>query len=145
MAAKAAIPPQQLADTWAAGFTAAAQQKFKTKVQNLQVNPMALAATPEAEAKFLQSVTDSVTSGRRANALNSVDPAFWKSQTAGAGAQNWMTSVNKGKPKYSNKMAKWSGVYAQASAAAASATGVAAKVLASVNVLRAAAGRTPLA
>jgi gamma-glutamyl:cysteine ligase YbdK (ATP-grasp superfamily) len=146
MSVKQAIPSSDLADSWVAGFTPQAAQKIKKKVQALNVNPMQLAATAEAQQKYLTSVTEAVGTpgqGRMAQALNNADVNMWKTNTSDTTA--WSNSKTKGKAKYQKKMDKMSAVYAQASAAAAAVTGPLEKVAASINTMRAAVGKPPIA
>lgn len=135
------------ASNWAAGMNATGQAKYKQKVGAYQGNPMAMAAAPAAQQKYLSSVTDAVQSGRMAAKLNAVDPNFWKSQTTGAGATNWLNSATKGKPKYVAFAQKWAPTWAQAQQAAAAIphdgtlASAAARVMAVMQVMRAAAGK----
>jgi hypothetical protein len=143
MAAKAAINPQTLADNWSKGM-ASAGPAYTAGIQAFTGNPMALAAAPTAQQKYLTSTADAVNSGRMANALNSADPSLWKNNAVAYGPTGLSTAGQKKKSKYMAAMQKWSGVYAAASAAAANVQGTSAKVMAAINTMRTAAGKPPL-
>lgn len=146
MAAKAMKTAEQINASWDAAMRdPRTQQKYKDGIARTTVNPMALAASPEAMDKYANAVQESVTSGRRAAALNNADPNQWKQNAQTVGASALATGATKSKAKHLKKMQQMAPVYAQASQAAAAATGVAAKVLASINTMRQAVGKPPLA
>ena len=74
-------------------------------IQNFNGNPMQLAATPQAMSNYQNGVMDSITSGRRANALNAADPAAWKSNAVTFGAPALATGAKKAEAKQRKKMA----------------------------------------
>lgn len=131
-----------MADNWAAGISQAGQ-KYAAAIDRVQVNPAALAATPEAMQAWIQGCQNSM--AKRAAKLASVDFSFWKQQTKQYGAANYAASGQKGKAKYNRGVAKMGSAYADASAAAHAITGpkskarAMARVSAVIDVLQAAA------
>lgn len=81
-----------------------AQQAYKDGISRYNGNPMAAAATPDAMARYQAGVNDSVSSGRRAAALNNADPAAWKSNAMTFGAPALATGAKKAEAKQRKKM-----------------------------------------
>jgi hypothetical protein len=75
------------------------QQRYKEGITATQVNPMALAATPQALSDYENACVDSVRSGRRAAALMGASVAVWKNNSTTIGAQNLGTGATKAAPK----------------------------------------------
>ena len=141
MAAKQAKTPQQIADAWDAAMKdGRTQKKYRDGINNYQGNPMAQAATADALAKYQMACEVSVSSGRRAKALNDASVTDWKNNATTVGATNLGSGATKAKAKYTRKMQFWAGVYAQASSAAAGVTDPLGKVRAAINVMKEAAG-----
>jgi len=92
-------------------------QKYVAGINAYQGNPMALAASQEAEQRYIQGVTQSVSSGRRAAALNAASPTVWKQNAVNIGAPRLQSGGQKGKARYTAAMQKWAGVYASVSQA----------------------------
>lgn len=76
--------------------------------------------------------------------LNAVSLQQWKSQAAGVGAANLVTGAQKGAPKLQAKAAQLIAAQQAGSQAAAAVQGTSAKVMANINAMRAAFGKTPL-
>ncbi len=95
------------------------QQAYKDGINGFNGNPMALAATPEAEARFLDRVTRSVTSGRRSAALLAASPTDWKNNAVTVGAPALATGARKAGPKQLRFYQKAIPVYQQMKSAAA--------------------------
>lgn len=136
----ARTPPNaaDMVANYAAGINGTAQNKYKTAIGRVTGNPMQDALAKVNDGTWLQNVTASV--DKLKSALASADPAFWKTQTQGAGATNWLNSKTKGQAKYQRKADKMAQASAAASQAAANAQGSQAKWLAAVNATRAAWG-----
>jgi hypothetical protein len=83
----------------------AAGPAYTKGIQNYNGNPMAQAATPAAMQAYQAGVMDSVSSGRRAAALNAADPAAWKSNAVTFGAPALATGAKKAEAKQRKKMA----------------------------------------
>lgn len=94
------------------------QQAYKDGINNTTVNPMAQAATPQAMDAYLNGVQQSVTSGRRAAALNAADPNMWKQNAVNVGASRLASGAQKSQGKYNNKISKYAAVWPQMRAAA---------------------------
>lgn len=123
-------------------------QKYKDGINATTENPMALAAAPDAEARYLAGVTDASTSGRRAAKLNAVPVQRWKTNATTVGAQSIASGATKAKDKVQQHFQRFGPVYAQAKdaarAAKAQGAGPLARVAAAINVMRQAAGKSPI-
>lgn len=64
------------------GSSASAQKAYRDGIGSVQINPMEQAAAPEAEARYLANVQESVTSGRRRESLLKTSLQEWKSKAA---------------------------------------------------------------
>jgi hypothetical protein len=123
------------------------KERYKSGVMKVTTSPMAQAATPESMDAYKRGIEESISSGRRADALNSASFADWKSNASGIGADRLQTGAMKGKQKLARKAAALCQGFADAQAAAAAivndGTGAAisARVLASVNAMKKAAGK----
>lgn len=143
-----AVPSaQQIAANWQGAMgSVQTQTKYKQGIQNTTVNPMALAATADAESRYVQNVQQSVASGKRSAALNAVNPQTWKDNAVNVGASRLATGAQKAASKYQAFAQKWQPIYQQVSDAvkgmpkggAANATARAAKA---IQMLMAAAGK----
>lgn len=138
---------QQMSQNWqqamANPMTAA---KYKQGIANTTVNPMALAATPEAEQRYLNSVTASVQSGRRSQKLMSTSPQTWKDNATNVGANSLSTGATKAKSKVDAHFQKWAPVYQQMSDVVKSmpkggAANALARVQAAMSIAMQAAGK----
>lgn len=81
-----------------------AQQAYKDGIARYNGNPMAAAAAPDAMARYQQGVMDSISSGRRAQALNNADAAAWKANATTFGAPALATGAKKAEAKQRRKM-----------------------------------------
>jgi hypothetical protein len=95
-----------------------ASQNYIAGINAVTVNPMQLAATDQAMQAYQNGVMRSVSSGRRAAALNAANPATWKTNAVTVGASRLVSGAQKAKPKVDAHFQKWQPIYAQASAAA---------------------------
>jgi hypothetical protein len=120
------------------------RQNYVDGINATTVNPMAEAATPAAMQRYLDNVTLSVTSGRRANKLNQASPAVWKSQAINFGAAKLAASAQKGAVKYQAFAQRNQAVWQQMQEAARGATGALEKIRAALNVQLQAAGKPTL-
>lgn len=112
------VDANQMLNNWKRGMQGAGT-KYIQGINNCQVNPMALAAQPDAMQRFLSGVQNSVTSGKRAQSLMSADVNTWKKNATTLGASALAGSgMNKGADKYGQAAQKLAGVLTQASAAA---------------------------
>lgn len=129
----ARTPPSaaDLVANYAAGINGTAQQKFKNAIGRVTVNPMQEALNKVNDGTWLARVTAS--QAKLAAALAQGDAAFWKTQTQGAGAANWLASKTKGQAKYQRKADKIAQAAAASSQAAHAASGSTAKWQAAVN------------
>jgi hypothetical protein len=118
-----------------------ARQNYIDGINNTQVNPMAEAATPQALQKYADACALSVSSGRRANKLNSVSPAVWKANAVNIGATRLAQAAQKGGPKYTAWAQGAAATWQAMSDAAKRAQGPLEKVRAALNVQLAAAGK----
>lgn len=102
-------------DAMASGQT---KQRYIDGVNATTVNPMELAASAASQQLFLDRVTDSVTSGRRANALLSVPVSRWKQNAAGKGSARLQSGAQGASDKMMQTLQYWAPIYQQASDAA---------------------------
>lgn len=136
----------QMAARYAAGMAGAAQ-KYTDGVNAVTESPTAKAATPEAQALYLRNIQESVSSGRRAAALQNVSLQQWKDAAVKKGANRLASGAQAALPKVQAFFQNWAPVFAQASQAAAaipndgSIETALAKVRASITVMRQAAGK----
>lgn len=97
---------------------AGASAKYKQGIQRYQGNPMAEAATPDAEARYLQNVTAASTSGKRARALQAVPVSRWRDNAMTEGANRLTSGAAKAKDKVAAHFQAFTPVYQAASDAA---------------------------
>lgn len=116
MAAKSVDPNQMLKD-WQSGM-ASAGPKYAAGINRTTVNPMALAAQPDAMQRYQDGCTRSVTSGKRAASLNAADVNTWKQNAVKYGASNLAQGAQKAAAKTGAAFQKLAPVLSQASAAA---------------------------
>jgi hypothetical protein len=120
--------------------------KYRKGIGRTTVNPMQLAASPQAMQLYLARVQQSVQSGKRANKLNAVPVQRWKDNATNVGANNLSSGATKALDKVTAHFNKWAPIYQQASDAARAVPkdgtiGAAmARVQANLQVLMAAAG-----
>lgn len=138
----------QMAANWQAGMrNPQTVQKYKDGINGTAINPMAAAAAPAAQQKYLRNTADAVNSGRMAAKLNSVPMEFWKSQAINIGANNLSMAAQKGAQKMTNFFNKFAPVFQQAHDAAhaiphdGSIASALQRVQAAITVLKAAAGK----
>jgi hypothetical protein len=139
---------QQMADNWSqAMMSPTTANKYKQGIQSTTVNPMALAASPQAEQLYLTRVQQAVTSGKRSQKLMSVNPQTWKDNAVNIGSTQLTVGANKAKPKVAAHFQKWAPVYQQAHDAAmaipkdGSIGSAMARVQAAIQVMMSAAGK----
>lgn len=138
----------QLTSAWVAGMGAPnTAAKYKAGIAGVQDSPMARAASQEAMTKYINNVQASVTSGRRAAALNNASFSDWKNNAMNQGAMALSQGAQKAKNRFSAAMQKMAPAYAQASQAAAaiphdgSMGSALARVQAAIQVMKQAAGK----
>jgi len=120
--------------------------KYKDGITGFQGNPMALAAAPDAEQRFLSGVQLSVTSGKRSQILNAVPVERWRNNAINIGANLLGTGAQRAASKVDAFFQRWAPIYAQASAAAhalpkGGLANALARVQAAITVEMQAAGR----
>ncbi len=121
------------------------QQNYINGINAVSVNPMQLAATPEAEARYIAGIQRAVNNGKRAKKLNAADVGMWKQNATSVGAQNLRSGATKGAPKYGKGIAAYETVWSQMRAAARSlpkggAANAKARANAAIDVIMQAAG-----
>lgn len=123
------------------------KERYKSGIAKVTTSPMAQAASPENMEAYKRGVEESISSGRRADALNNASFADWKSNASGVGADRLQTGALKGKQKLARKAAALIQGFNDARSAAAAivndgtATAIASRVLAAVNAMKKAAGK----
>jgi len=138
----------QMSANWTKGMqNPTTVQKYKDGINGFQGNPMALAAAPDAEARYLANVQASVSSGKRQQKLNSVPAQRWKDNAVNVGANALATGAVKAKPKVDDHFQRWAPVYNQMSDVVKSMPkgGMAnamARVQAAIGIAMQAAGRS---
>lgn len=136
----------QMAQNWTnAMANPSTSNNYKAGIQGTTVNPMAAAASPEAQALYAQNTAAAVSSGRMAAALNAVSMSTWQNNAINVGAARLSTGAQKASSKMQSFFNKWAPIYAQASAAAKALPkgGMAnamARVQAAISVMMNAAG-----
>jgi hypothetical protein len=88
-----------------------AQQRYKDGVLAVTQAPTAKAATPEALQRYQDGVMQSVTSGRRAQALNAVNLGDWQAAATTKGAPRLASGAMGAANKQRASMPRWLGVY----------------------------------
>lgn len=107
-----------IAANWASAMgSAQTATRYKAGVQAVTVSPTQLAATPEAMDRYVQGVQQSVSSGKRAAALNAVTLAMWQGPTLNKGAARLASGAQASQQKMASVMQKWAPIYGQMSAA----------------------------
>ena len=109
---------QAVANWLAAMGSAQTRTNYVNGIQAYQGNPMAQAATQEALQAYADGCANSVTSGRRAAALNASSPADWKTNAVNVGATRLASGAQKSQGKYTRKIAPYAAVWPQMRAAA---------------------------
>jgi hypothetical protein len=110
---------EMAATNWAAGMgSASAVTKYKQKIQAVSESPMAKAASPAAQQKYLNRTQLAVSSGRMAQRLNAVSLSAWQSQAINIGAMNLANGARKGQAKYSAAAQKLQSLWQQQHSAA---------------------------
>lgn len=105
---------QQAADNWKnAMANPATAQRYKDGIANFQGNPMALAATNDAQQRYMQNTAAAVTSGRMAAKLNATDPNTWRSNAQNFGAQKLAMGGQKGYAKAQKAFAMLAPIWGQ--------------------------------
>lgn len=90
-------------------------QRYKDGVQGVTESPMAKAATPDATQRYLNGIQQSVTSGRRQQALQAVPLQRWKDNTINKGAQRLASGAQAAADKVRTHFQKWTPIYQQVS------------------------------
>lgn len=136
----------QMASNWTQAMgNPKTAQNYKDGINGCAVNPMALAATPEAQALYAQNTALAVSSGKMANRLNQTPVQTWKDNAVNVGAQRFQSGATKASAKVQKFFTTWAPIYAQASQAAKALPkgGIAnamARVQAAIGVMMQAAG-----
>lgn len=123
------------------------KDRYKAGIAKVTTSPMAAAATTEAMDAYKRGVEESISSGRRADSLNSASFPDWKQNASGIGADRLQTGAVKGKQKLARKAAALIQGFNDAKAAAmaipndGTAAAISARVLAAVNAMKKAAGK----
>lgn len=125
-----------------------ARQAYLDGVNAITESPGAAAATPEATNLYLQSVQESVSSGRRQAALT--DPGFMSRYKEGAtkkGADRLASGAMAAATKQQSVLQKWQPVYQQVRDAVAGmpkggSANAKARAAAAIDILMAAAGKS---
>lgn len=140
--ARAAKTAEQISANWQAGM-AGARNKYVQGIQALTSSPTAAAATDDAQQRYLANIQESVSSGRRAAALNAVSLQAFQAACIGKGADRLSSGATQGKQAHLSAMQKWAPIYAQASQAAAGVpkSDTLGRVRAAINAMKAAAGK----
>lgn len=140
--------PAEANNNWVAGMQAPqTATKFQQGVDSVSVAPNALAASPEAMQKYQQNTQAAIASGRMAAANNAVGVDKWKAATKQGAARLSQGAANN-RAKHLASVQKMAAGWQQARDNAAaipndgSEASIAAKVLASVRAMKAAAGKT---
>src|SRR5215469_13857945 len=137
----------QMSAAWAAAMgSATSAQKYKDGVNGYSGNPMALAASADAQQRYAANTAAAVASGRMAAKLNSVPVQTWKDNATTVGSQRFATGATKAKAKVDRHFQQWAPIYQQMSDAARSLPkgGVAnalARVQAAITIAMQAAGK----
>lgn len=138
---------EQMLQNWLDGMASPTTAKrYKDGIQGFNGNPMAIAASDQAEQLYLQRVQQAVASGKRKAKLLAADPNSWKQNAMTIGASALQTGATKGKPKQRAHYQKWAPIYQQAHDAAAAIpkapgfANAAARQAAALSVLMQAAG-----
>jgi hypothetical protein len=138
---------QQMSANWTAAMQSpTTSMKYKQGIANTTVNPMALAASPQAQQLYATNTAAAVSSGKMAAKLNSVSPQLWKDNASTVGAASLSSGATKAKPKVDAHFNKWAPIYQQAHDAVQNmpkggASNALARVAAAMNIMMAAAGR----
>jgi hypothetical protein len=138
---------QAISAAWLASMQGGkAAANYTAGVNAVTQSPTAAAATPAALAAYQEGVALSVSSGRRAAALNAVSLQSWQQVTTTKGAPRLSSGAVAAAPKQAAAMQKWQPVYQQASDAAQAiakvpGTSNLGRVDAAVSVLLKAAGK----
>lgn len=110
----------QAAAKWKARMTdTTTRQGYIDGINAFQGNPMALAAAPDAQAKYKANTAAAVDNGRMAKKLMAADPGSWKQNATTIGANNLSSGATKGAPKAQKAYAILSPIWAQQRSAVA--------------------------
>lgn len=139
---------QQAQSNWTAAMgSGQTKTNYINGINAVTVNPMQLAAAPEALQKYIDGCQRSLDTGKRAKALNAASVATWKGNATSIGANNLATGAKKAQDKYARNIAPYAAVWPQMRQAskALPSGGIAnaqAKANAALAVLMQAAGYT---
>lgn len=104
----------QASNNWTAAMgSATTRQKYIEGINGTTVNPMQLAASPEAMKSYIEGCQRSIDTGKRAASLNNASVATWKGNATTIGANNLASGAKKGAPKYAAAIAKYAAVWPQ--------------------------------
>lgn len=87
MAKAATLSAQAITSAWLAGMQGASAS-YSNGVKRVSTSPTQAAATPEAEARYIQNVQAAVSSGKRQAALQRTTLADWQNACLTKGANN---------------------------------------------------------
>lgn len=103
-----------ISQRWAQRMGAAdTVSKYKAGIAGLTVSPTASAATPQAMQRYQDGVTQSITSGKRAAALNAVSLTAFQAAATQKGAAHLGTGAQLSVGKYASGIQKYTGVWSQ--------------------------------
>lgn len=108
--ARKVVTADQAAANYQRGMSGATQ-KYKEGIARTTVNPMQEAAKPEAMARYLDGVQQSVNSGRRAAALQNAPINRWRDNAMGEGANRLASGAAKAKDKIAAFTQKYAPVW----------------------------------
>lgn len=110
---------QQAADAWGAAMASPqTATNYKNGIAGYTGNPMAAAAAPDAQQRYVQNTAAAVASGRMASKLMAADPNAWRNNATTVGAQRLASGATKGKSKAMAAFTKLSPVWSQMQSAA---------------------------
>ena len=105
---------------WQQGMSSPqASQNYIQGIQKFQGNPMALAAAPEALARYAaHTAAAAQPGGRMAAGLSRADPNLWRNNATKIGAQTLASGAQKGAAKAQAAYQRLAPIWSQMSAAA---------------------------
>lgn len=123
--AKASVASAQTAtNNWMTAMRSGqTQQKYTAGITNCPVNPMAQAATPEAQQSYQNGTAMAVSSGKMAAALNATPKSAWVTGATTKGAANLAIGANNAQQKVSSSMNKLAASWQAMNQAAKGVTG----------------------
>lgn len=103
---------EQMASRWGAQMAnPATAQAYTQGIDNTTRNPMQMAASAEAQARYVEGTARASTSGRMAAKLNAVPLEAWKTNAKSVGAQRLASGATKARGKVQAHFQKWAPIY----------------------------------